>query len=181
MDDSVKIDILKVLDGSIRMIERKDISGLKELSNHTIHNASIFQDEDSITVAVVMYTLAKVFERERGVDKDILPILSRAKRSLVENHYEKYKNKMKKLYKIIGRKDSKHNLYVQEVMRQASVRKSSKIYDHGVSMARATDILGVSVWDMMDYVGKTKIADTFDEHLNLKQRLAIARKIFGGK
>jgi CRISPR/Cas system CSM-associated protein Csm2 small subunit len=179
MDERVRIDIIRVLDDSSRMIERSDIIGLKEVSNHTIHNASIFQDEDSVTVAVIMYTLAKIFERENKSDKTIVPIINSAKKNLFENNYEVYKENMRKLYDMIKTRDEKNKLYIQEVIEKAGVKKSSLIYEHGVSMGQAASILGVSQWELMEYVGKTNISDTF-EPLNLKKRLSVARKLFGG-
>ena len=179
MDEIVRVDILKVLDSSSKMIERQDIIGLKELSNHTIHNASIFQDHDSVTIAVIMYTLAKIFEREMSVDKSVVQIINNSKRSLFENKIEDYRINLKKLYEIIKEKDSKHKMYVQEVIEQAGVKKSSKIYEHGVSMAQSASILGVSQWELMEYIGKTNIPETF-ERINLKQRMSKARKLFEG-
>lgn len=180
MDDIVRVDILKVLDSASRMIERGDIAGLKELSDHTIHNSSIFQDEDSVSVAVIIYTLAKIFEREKLVDKSIISIILHAKRLLLENNFEAYRESIRRLYKLISRKDQKTRMYIQEVISQAGVRKSAKVYDHGISMARAANILGVSQWDVMDYIGKTKIPDSFHEKINLKRRIATARKLFMG-
>lgn len=178
MDEIVRVDILKVLDASSKMIERLDIIGLKDLSNHTIHNASIFQDQDSVTIAVIMYTLAKIFEREKAIDKGVVPIINNAKNALFDNKFEEYRLDLTKLYDIIKDKDAKHKLYVQEVIEQAGVKKSSKIYEHGVSMAQAASILGVSQWELMEYIGKTNIPETF-ERINLKQRISNARKIFG--
>lgn len=179
MDEIVRVDILKVLDSSTKMIERLDIVGLKELSNHTIHNASIFQDQDSVTIAVIMYTLAKIFERESLVDKTVIPIINNSKKALFDNKIEEYRLNLKKLYEIIKEKDSKNKMYIQEVIDQAGVKKSSKIYEHGVSMTQAASILGISQWELMEYIGKTSIPETF-ERLNLKQRISIARKIFEG-
>jgi hypothetical protein len=179
MEDKVKTDILNVLDNSSKMIERDDMTGLKELSNHTIHNASIFQDEDSVTIAVIMYTLAKIFERENKAELLFVPIINNAKRNLFENKISEYKENLKKLYELIKNRDSKNKLYVQEVFEQAGVKKSSKIYEHGVSMGQAASILGISQWELMEYIGKTSISDSFEPQ-NLKKRLSTARKLFGG-
>ena len=65
MENKVRKDILKVLHRAIDILsvrEEKDVLELKELSNHTIHNSSIFQDEDSISFAILMYCLAKLIE-----------------------------------------------------------------------------------------------------------------------
>ena len=55
MDKIIKKDILSIISKTIAILkikEEKDIIELKELSNHTIHNASIFQDEDSVSIAI---------------------------------------------------------------------------------------------------------------------------------
>ena len=179
MDEKVKTDILRVLDDASKMIEKSDMMGLKELSNHTIHNASIFQDEDSITIAVIMYTLAKIFERENKAERSVVPIINSTKKNLFENNISAYKENLRKLYDLIKNRDSKNKLYIQEVLEQAGVKKSSKIYEHGVSMGQAASILGISQWELMEYIGKTSISDTFEPQ-NLKKRLATARKLFGG-
>ncbi len=179
MDDIVKTDILKVLNSASMMIEKGDTMGLKELSNHTIHNASIFQDEDSVTIAVIIYTLAKIFERENRCEMSIVPIINSAKKNLFENNLESYKLNLTKIYTHIKNHDSKNKLYIQEVIQQAGVKKSSKIYDHGVSLGQAASILGVSQWELMEYIGNTSITDNFEPD-NLKKRLSTARKLFGG-
>lgn len=180
MNETVRIDILKVIKSAISMIERDNIFGLKDLSNQTIHNSSIFQDNDSVGIAVIMYTLSKIFDRQKNIDKSVINILIKAKNSLFDYDIERFRRFLKKLFALISKEDKKTKMYLQEVISQAGVRKGSKIYDHGISLAQSANILGVSQWDMMDYLGKTKIADTFKEPINLRRRLATARKIFGG-
>ncbi len=69
MDEVVKKDILQVLSDVVDILkveEEKDVADLRELSNHVIHDASIFQDEDSVSVAILIYSLSKVIERREG-------------------------------------------------------------------------------------------------------------------
>ena len=68
MHDIIKRDILAVLNDLVEILkvkEESDIVEIKNLSNHVIHNASIFQDEDSISVAVLIYSLSKIIERKQ--------------------------------------------------------------------------------------------------------------------
>ena len=67
MNDNVKRDILRTLNRTVEILKEKDVTDLtelKELSNTTVHNASIYQDEDSVSVAVLIYSLSKIFERK---------------------------------------------------------------------------------------------------------------------
>ena len=62
MNEAVKQDILSLLDSVIGILaseEETDLVELEELSNKIIHSASIFQDEDSISIALLIYSLYK--------------------------------------------------------------------------------------------------------------------------
>ena len=170
---SAVIDILKVK-------EEKDITELKELSNHTIHNASIFQDEDSVSIAILVYSLSKVIERE--VDElnygNILFFLEKAKDCLLKNKIDDYRKIIKKAFTVISGMDSKLKMYIEEVINQAQIKKGSKLYEHGISLARAAEILGISQWELMFYIGKTRITDKTKDAVNVKERLKFARGLF---
>lgn len=178
MNEKIKKDIISILDDSLEYIYCKDISKIKELSNHTIHNASIFQDQDSLSIAVIMYALPKIFERKGFISKNIINYIKKSKSALAQNKFELYRKSIKGLIENISREDTKLKLYIQEVVEQAQVKKGSKLYDHGISMAQSASLLGVSQWDLMNYVGKTQIADTFKEGMTVEKRLKFVRGLF---
>ncbi len=178
MNEKIKKDIIAILDNSLKFLEVKDASGIKEISNHTIHNASIFQDKDSITIAVIMYALSKIFERKGYINKNIINLLKKARSYIKNNEFEQYRNLIKKLLENISREDSKIKLYIQKVIEQAEIKKGSKLYEHGISMAQAASLLGISQWDLMNYVGKTKISDMLKETISIKKRLNYTRGLF---
>ncbi len=178
MNEKIKRDIIAIIDECLKYINIQDIAGIKELSNHTIHNASIFQDQDSISIAVIMYALSKIFDRKKTISKDIINILKKAKLALKNNKFELYRKTIKSLIENISKEDSKLKLYIQEVIEQAQIKKGSKLYEHGISMAQAASLLGISQWDLMNYVGKTKISDAFKEAMSVEQRLKFTRGLF---
>ena len=65
MIDSVKKDILEVLKRSYKALKKQRVIDLRDLSNHTIHNAGIFRDKDSVSVAIIIYSLAKILEKNQ--------------------------------------------------------------------------------------------------------------------
>ncbi|MFH0978102.1 MAG: hypothetical protein V1837_02250 [Candidatus Woesearchaeota archaeon] len=175
----VKTDILAVLNQAAEDISKRDLAALSSLSNHTIHNASIFQDEDSVTVAVVVYALSKVLAREHmSIDEDIISKLEKASDFLSEDNLRKYKDCMHDITKLISGVDDKLKLYIEEVIRQAQIRKGSKIYEHGISLARASEMLGISQWELMGYVGNTQFVDRTEKLRRERARLAFARRLF---
>ncbi len=184
MNETIKKDILSILSDITEILkvkEEKDIAEIKELSNHTTHNASIFQDEDSISIAILIYSLSKIIERKQGElnYNNVLSLLKGAYDFLNKNNIDGYRKTIKKLFSFISTVDTKLKLYIEEVINQAQIKKGSKLYAHGISLARAAEILGISQWELMFYIGKTKITDVYDvEIISLKDRLKYTRSLF---
>ena len=56
--------VIDVLQQTKESLKEKDAVKLRELSNQTIHAASTIQDAGSIALAVLIYTLSKIVERQ---------------------------------------------------------------------------------------------------------------------
>jgi hypothetical protein len=178
MEERVKKDIISILDDALDYIRTGKILNLKELSDHTVHNASIFQDQESISIAVIMYALSKLFDRDHGIDPVIVQKLKDSRKLLINDKFEEYKQMTKKIFELISKKDNKLGMYIEEVIEQAEIKKSSRIYEHGISMAQASSLLGVSQWELMNYIGKTKIMDMFKEPIDINERIKFTRTLF---
>ena len=186
MNIAVKKDILSILESAIEILEsaeEKDILELSDLSDQIVNNASIFQDEDSVSIALLIYSLYKIFAR--GKDKEEIyskttPILKQARVALKKDEVSVFRKKVKNIFKIMMDVDSEVSVYLEELLDKAKLKKGAKIYESGISVARVAEILGVSLWDLTSYVGKT----TFPEHktlVNIEDRIDFARQIFGLK
>ena len=79
----------------------------------------------------------------------------------------------------ISKADSTLDLYIQHVIDEANVKKASKIYDHGISLGQTAQLLGISHWELMRYVGHTKIPEGVIEKVNIKVRLNYVYGLFG--
>ena len=185
MEEEVRKDVLDVLDRVIEILrieEEQDAVEIKELSNHVIHDASIYHDEASISLAVVIYAISKMLERHADVKEvysTILLSLKKAKDLLEKNDADNYLIAIKNLIKRISELDVKLKEYIMEVIEKAKIKKGSKIYEHGVSIGRAAEILGVSQWDLMSYIGKTEVVEEAPKITSTKERLSYARRLFG--
>lgn len=179
MNDIVRKDIIDVLAKAVDIINHQNFYELRELSNHVIHNASIFQDKDSITIAVIIYALSKILRESEGYDKSVISKLEDAKHLLEKNDSENYTIAIKALLADISTQDSKIRFYFHEVLERAQINKASKIYEHGISLAQVSEALGISRWELMEYIGKTTISDSFDDISDVIDRVKFTRLIFG--
>ena len=183
MNDLIKRDIISVLTDLTNVLsERKetDIVEIKSLSNHVIHNASVFQDEDSISVAVLIYSLSKIIERrEKEIDfNKIIVIINSAISNLKGNNDAGFRKSVKYFFSFIRTIDKRLRLYINEVINQAQIKKGCKLCEHGISVARASEVLGISRWELMHYLGKTTLIDQFSESVSVSNRLKFARRLF---
>ncbi|MSR86509.1 hypothetical protein EXS74_03890 [Candidatus Woesearchaeota archaeon] len=187
MQTEVKKDILIVLKKVQPLLQKQDIGKLKSLSNLTIHNAGIFQEPDSISLSVIIFSLSKIFNRPRltenpatGKFKDeISAELLIAKNSLEGNNEKEYHNAIRRIIQKISGFEKKFGMYITQVLQHAKIKRGGRIYEHGFSTGRAAQILGISSWELMSYLGETKINNiSKGTSVSTKDRLQLARRLF---
>lgn len=165
-------DVIDIL----RVKESKDVFELKVLSNHTIHNASIFQDKDSITVAIVIYSLYKILDRNKDIN--VFDDLVSARDFLIKDNVVGFRGIIRNILKKISESDKRLEKFIQDVIEKAKVRKGMKIHEHGISMAKVSELLGISLWELMSYVGKTRMFDIENINIDVNKRLSFVREVF---
>lgn len=176
--DVVRDDLIKIALRVSEILERRNPSALKELSNHTIHNASIFQDEDSISIAVIIYALSKLLSSGKITEwEHFQECFARMKFHLLKKDELAYKKEVQNLFGLVTQHNENWRTYVDEVIRYAEIKKAARIYEHGISMARAAQMLGISEWDIAQSVGQTLQAEPIS--LSMRNRLSYTRTLFG--
>ncbi len=187
MQTQVKKDILNILKKSLKLIKENDTAKLKELSNHTIHDASIFQDNYSTQTAVLIYALAKIYERTRYkqfktwplFNKTVLETIKKSATYLEKDDLKNYEKSMQNLLSTINKLEYKLKNYIKEVIEKAKIHKASRIHEHGISVEKTASILGISTWELMDYIGGTGIADVKQSITkDIEDRIKYTRGLF---
>jgi hypothetical protein len=178
MNEIIQKDILDIIAQAIEIIKSGNPYDLKELSDHTIHNASIYQDEHSVSIAVIVYSLSKVIGHDDNNKGKLIELLQNARRYMERDELDKYKKTTSRMLELISRVDSRFSKFVDDVIIQAQIKKSSKIYDHGISLGQAASILGISQWELMQYTGHTRSADSKYERPDVINKIKFTRGLF---
>ena len=180
-----KEHIINVLSKAKEAFKQKDVLLLKDLSNQTIHSASIHQDTDSITIAVVIYALYKIIARpdyEKYKDWQFFvsstdSSLKKAVNDLKNNKMSAFREDILSIRKIVEKLSGNFKRYVEEVFRKALISKASRIYEHGISMEQTADLLGITVFELAEYAGKTGISDVnLNITIDMEKRLRKAQE-----
>ena len=171
-----------VLEETKEAIKQNDALKLKELSNRTIHSSCFYQDAGSITASVIIYTLSKLIERQDHLKiknwdkliKKLNSILDLAIPALQKGNSEEYAKHMLQARKALEAITPNLKSYIEEVLRKASINKASKLYEHGLSLSQTSQLLGVTQWELAEYIGQREIAEKHAETISIKERAKIA-------
>jgi len=182
-----KKNIIDILRNARKAIKTDDVLLLRDMSNRTVHSASMYKDPDSIVIAVTIYALSKIIERKKyeqylqwpaffsRVSKDIDNALA----NLEKNKFKEFRADLQNIRRASNQLSGHLKLYIQDVFRRASINKASRLYEHGISMAETAALLDVTTWELAEYVGTTGIGDVdLSITMPIKERINFAKKLF---
>jgi hypothetical protein len=176
-------NILRIFIETRTAIENDEVIKLKDLSNQTIHTASISQDADNIAVAVIVYSLSKIIEREyfnKKRKEEIILLINNLISSIERKDKNKIKNNLIQLRNSLEKFSGKIKDYIRDVFIKSSINKASKIYEHGISMEKTASLLGITMFDLAGYAGQKSSISEIPENktINVKSRIKLAMEMF---
>jgi len=182
-----KENVLRILQETLYALEKKDDGKIMKLSNQTINTASLTQDPDNIAVAVIVYSIGKIVGREnyrnlKGWDtfyKTILSSITNSINDIKKNDEKKFRKDFELIRNSIENLSGKLKIYVGELFRKASINKASKLYEHGISMGQTAKLLGITMFELANYIGQAGISDIPENKTSdVKSRIKLARDMF---
>jgi hypothetical protein len=180
--------VISILEGVKTAVVKEDINKLNELSDQTIHTASITQDADNIAIAVIVYSLSKIIQRKKyqnylgweNFTKSYTLAIENLILALKKNDEMKMKSSLENFRKAISKLSKDLKRYIQDVFRKAQINKASKIYEHGISMEQTARLLGITVWELANYAGqKGEITEQKEiRTISEKERIKLVMEMF---
>lgn len=179
--------VMEVLTRAKQALEREDTKELRNLSDKTIHSASVYQHTDYILVATIIYTLSKIVERRDKLSiknwskflRDVSGLISLAISSLQKGKHLQFIRFLGKTKYYLENSSIGIRSMIDEMLRKASINKASKIYEHGISLAKTAKLLGITPWELSEYIGEKENSQTrLNKTIDAKERVGIAMEFF---
>lgn len=179
--------ITEILTSAQRALINEDSLKLRDLSNQTIHCASKVQDNGSILIAVLMYSLSKLLERKKYLKiknwdvliKKINSLFSLAIQVAKQNDEKRYEEYLEMVRKTLNSSSLNIKPFIQDVLRKASINKGSKIYEHGISLGQTSKLLGITQWELIEYIGQTSVNENEQNNsIDIRKRIEMALEFF---
>lgn len=184
-----KENILRIFEETKKAIEINDTFKLKQLSDQTNNTAAQTHDPDNITVAVIVYSIGKILEREKYKTypgwkkfyKNTLVYIDKEIGALRSNRDKEISETLRLMRGEIENLSGKLKVYIHDVFRKAQINKASKIYEHGISLEKTAKLLGITMFELASYAGQKEAVSEIPENRTLeeRQRIKIAMEMFG--
>ena len=181
-------NVLRIFVETKEAVARGDSAKIRNLSNQTTNTASLTHDPDNIAAAVVVYALSKIIEREdyRQLSgwNEFYKIYLNSIDKIIENIKKQddaaYGKNISVIRNAIGKLSGKLKDYISEVFRNASISKASRIYEHGISMEKTANLLGVTLFELAEYTGQGRYSEVPEaKTVDVKTRIKYAMEMFG--
>lgn len=176
--------ILDILAQAQQALKQQNALALKDISNQTVHCSSCFQDPGTTTMAVVIYALSKLVERQETLQmkrwpeatKKIQSYFALAQQAVQAEKETQFESYMQRIRTTLTSLSVNLKPYMQDLLQKASINKASKIYEHGISLGKTAQLLGISQWELSDYA--TQKDDPYQATINTRTRAETALEFF---
>jgi predicted HTH domain antitoxin len=179
--------IINVLRNAQHALKEGNAFELQQLSDQTIHSASIEQHTDSITIAVLMYTLNKILSKKNKInikkwEAFVIKFnleLEKAISELKKRDIEEFVRHLEHAKDLLKNASSSLKTNIQEVLNKAALNKASRIYEHGISLSQTSRLLDVTQWELAEYIGQRSIPDNpYNATVDIKKRAKVTLDFF---
>jgi hypothetical protein len=179
----IKKDLLHLFSRTIEIMAQKDktdLEELKDLSEHAIEDVAVHKDMDLVSITVLIYSIYKIFPDISDEHyKDLYLEMQRAQQQLEQNNMGRYNQEVKVLFDLVRNANAKIKVHLNDVMHAARIKKSASLLSKGLSIGQAAGIMGLSNWDLQQYIGRTVYYNEHKECTPCESRVDLAFKLFG--
>ena len=169
-------DVLEALI-SMLSLPRVNAADLKRLSNELAEDISLFHHRDAISVSVLSYSLYKIFSKNPLLERKALVVLISDALKRLHTPVQ-FRTGIRKVFDELKKYDRDIGANILHTIRHAEIKRGLKVYEHGLSIGYAAEMMGVSRWEMMDYLGSRDIGDDVAYRVDARSRLQFVRGLF---
>lgn len=178
--------LINILEKAKKAAAKEDVVELRQLSDQTTHSTSIYQEDEYILVAVIIYSLGKIIEKGRKYYKedyemyfkDYLKIIDQSISLLKKSKYKEFREQISLMLKSTDI-SGELKQHLEGLFRKARINKASNVYEHGISMEKTAKLLGISMWELAEYSGQTPISEySLGKTIPVKERIKNAMEMF---
>jgi hypothetical protein len=164
---------------------KKNQKKMKKANSRIAEELMASFSEELFRLAVISYSLYKIMSKPRFYRKQYGQGMERIGQIL---GYMERKAGRKKEYLVaadnfretILEMESEDPRFVKSLIDKGKLKTAVVLYAQGMSLSLASELTRIPKQDIMDYTGKTMMADRVEEAIGISERIKNAKRIFGG-
>lgn len=162
---------------------------LRQISNDSLTEAAMRNDEVVCRISVIAYCLHKFLSKEHVQDSKrwpkirgtILSQLDSSIRFLEKAKMKEFEGQLDRIGAAVRKADAEMGYFVQNLYDKAKVKQASAAYGLGMSLNQAAALAGANKKDLLNYIGITKMHDEMPSEIGIRERLKTLSKALGEK
>lgn len=170
-----------VLDAFLKKKQKK----MRKANDRIAEELMASFSEEMFRLAVISYVLSKILAKPRFYGrpyKEPMDRIAQILSHMVRNagRKEEYLAAADNIEETIGEMESEDPRFVKSLVEKGKLKTAAILYAQGMSLSLASELTGMAKQDIMDYSGKTMMADRVEEAVPMAERVKKAKKAFGG-
>jgi hypothetical protein len=164
---------------------KKNQKKMRKTNDKILEALMLSFSKEMFNLAVISYVLSKILAKPRFYGRAYKETMERMLQVL--NHMERsagnpgdYNIAAGNLEETIGQMESEDPRFVKSLIEKGKLKTAAILYAQGMSLSLAAEETGISKQDIMDYSGKTMMADRVVDAVGISERVKKAKKFFGG-
>ena len=171
----------EVMDAFLKKNQKK----MRKTNDKILAELIVSFTKEMFSLAVISYVLSKVLAKPRfygraykEMMKRIMQVLGHMERS--SGNPDEYLVAAGNLDETISEMESEDQRFVKGLTEKGKLKTAAILYAQGMSLSLAAELTGMPKQDIMDYSGKTMMADRVAETLSMQERVKKAKEAFRG-
>lgn len=186
MREADRLSLLKDITRTIVILSKGkssiDFEKIKELSDHTIKDVALYKSTDAVSLAILIYSIYKTVPAMSDEDfKDLIAELKFLEQHISAKNLRRYNQSLKVLFNLIRKSNSAFKTHINDVFHAAKLKKGVSLFDHGLSASRTAELMGLTKWELLEYMSKTTNFDKHHEKVKANERYLQAEMVFSKK
>lgn len=165
-------------------IETRDIQGLKDITTECSLELALAQEKSFFYTALIAYALSKVMTKPRYgrhapvVLRKVGKSLDAASAAAQAGRTAEMEKALENALLAISELEQIDRRFIHDVLEKGRTKIAALLYAEGLSLETAVSLTGAQRYEVLNYSGKTMMADRFGKTLSVRERMKKARSLF---
>jgi hypothetical protein len=167
-----------------KAIENRDANKLKDINNKCSLELALFQEKYLFYTSLIAYCLSKIITKPRYGNlsqllKRVMKFLDVASSEARAENARGVENALENALFEISKLEQVDKRFIHDIIEKGRTKIAALLYAEGVSLDTAVSLTGAQRYEVLNYSGKTMMADRFGKTLSVRERMKKARELFG--